>query len=81
VSVWSTKVWDKVSTVYGPRRNITSPKTVYLEPGPNCIAASGSQGFSQDAFRVFRKDGKEVKREKFSWTYEAEPKFICAKKP
>nr|MDT0659967.1 VanW family protein [Micromonospora sp. DSM 115978] len=81
VSVWSTKIWEKVSTQYGPRRNITSPKTVYLDPGPTCIPASGSQGFSQDAFRVFRKDGKEVKREKFSWTYEAEPKFICAKKP
>ena len=27
------------------------------------------------------KDGKEVKREKFSWTYQAEPRFICAKRP
>jgi len=81
VSIWSTKIWDKVKTEYGPRKNITKPKTVHLEPGPNCIAASGSDGFSQSAYRVFYKDGKEVKREKFSWRYAAEPRFICGPKP
>ncbi|MFI7021091.1 VanW family protein [Micromonospora sp. NPDC049900] len=81
VSIWSTKIWDSVKTEYSPRRNITSSKTVYLEPGPTCIPASGSQGFTQDAFRVIKKDGKVVKREKFTWTYSAEPRFICAKEP
>nr|WP_205809054.1 VanW family protein [Micromonospora sp. HNM0581] len=81
VSMWSTKIWDSVKTEYGPRRNFTSPETVYLEPGPTCIAANGSQGFTQDAFRVIKKDGKVVKREKFSWTYSAEPRFICAEEP
>lgn len=81
VSIWSTKVWDKVKTEYGPRSNITKPKTVYLEPGPDCIAANGSDGFSQNAYRVFYKDGKETKREKFSWRYAAEPRFICGPEP
>ncbi|QOC89827.1 VanW family protein [Micromonospora craniellae] len=81
VSIWSTKIWDSVKTEYSPRRNITSSKTVYLEPGPTCIPANGSQGFTQDAFRVIKKDGKVVKREKFTWTYRAEPRFICAKEP
>ncbi|MGN9778669.1 VanW family protein [Micromonospora sp. H33] len=81
VSIWSTKIWDSVKTEYSPRRNITKPKTVYLEPGPDCIAAVGSDGFAQDAFRVFRKDGKVVKREKFTWRYDAEPRFICAPEP
>ncbi|PZG15818.1 vanomycin resistance protein VanB [Micromonospora craterilacus] len=81
VTMWSTKIWDSVKTEYGPRRNITSPRTVYLEPGPRCIPANGSQGFTQDAFRVIKKDGKVVKREKFTWTYDAEPRFICAKEP
>ncbi|MEW2384930.1 VanW family protein [Micromonospora sp. NPDC047707] len=81
VSIWSTKIWDSVKTEYGPRRNVTKPKTVYLEPGPTCIAAAGSDGFTQDAYRVFRKDGKVVKREKFSWRYDAEPRFICAPEP
>ena len=81
VSIWSTKIYDSVKTEYGPRRNITAPKTVHLEPGPTCIAAAGSAGFSQDAFRVIKKDGKVVKREKFSWTYDAEPRFICGPEP
>lgn len=81
VSIWSTKIWDKVKTEYGPRNNITRPKTVYLEPGPDCIAANGSNGFSQNAYRVFYKNGKETKREKFSWRYAAEPRFICGPEP
>ncbi|MFI7283455.1 VanW family protein [Micromonospora chersina] len=81
VSMWSTKIYDSVKTEYGPRRDITQPKTVYLDPGPDCIAAAGSVGFAQDAFRVIKKDGKVVKREKFSWRYDPEPRFICAKPP
>ncbi|MFI2710452.1 VanW family protein [Micromonospora sp. NPDC018662] len=81
VSIWSTKIYDSVKTEYGPRRNVTQPKTVYLKPGPDCIAAAGGVGFAQDAFRVIKKDGKVIKREKFSWRYDAEPRFICAPDP
>ncbi|WNM42118.1 VanW family protein [Micromonospora halotolerans] len=81
VSMWSTKIYDSVKTEYGPRRNITQPRTVYLDPGPDCISAAGSVGFAQDAYRVIKKDGKVVKREKFSWRYDPEPRFICAKPP
>ena len=81
VSIWSTKIYDSVKTEYGPRRNITQPKTVHLEAGPDCIEAAGSEGFAQDAYRVITKDGKVIKREKFSWTYQAEPRFICGPKP
>lgn len=77
VSFWSTKYYDSVTTTWSAKRDITQPKTVKLEPGPKCIATPGSQGFTQDAWRIFRKDGREVKREKFSWTYGAEPKYVC----
>ncbi|GAA1868675.1 VanW family protein [Asanoa iriomotensis] len=77
VSMYSTKVWDSVSTEYSPRRNITSPKVIKLPKGPTCIATNGIPGFTQDAFRVFKKDGKVVEREKFTWTYSAEPRFTC----
>jgi vancomycin resistance protein YoaR len=79
VSIWSTKVWESVKTQYGPRRDITQPKTIRLDPGPSCIATNGIPGFTQDAWRVFRKDGREVRREKFSWKYAAEPRYICAR--
>nr|WP_148308199.1 VanW family protein [Actinoplanes friuliensis] len=81
VTMWSTKVYDSVKTVRSPRRNITSPPTVYREPGPKCITSSGLPGFTQDAWRVIRKDGKEVEREKFTWRYDPEPRFICGAKP
>jgi vancomycin resistance protein YoaR len=77
VSMWSTKYYDSVKTVYSPRRNVTSPQTVHREDDPKCIASSGLPGFSQDAWRVIRKDGKEVKREKFTWQYDPEPRFVC----
>jgi vancomycin resistance protein YoaR len=81
VSMWSTKFYDSVKTVRSPRRNATSPPTVYSEPGPKCIATSGLPGFTQDAWRVIRKDGVEVKREKFTWKYDPEPRFICGVRP
>ncbi|MFE9955035.1 VanW family protein [Micromonospora sp. NPDC005299] len=81
VSMWSTKIYDSVKTEYAPRRNITQPRTVYLDPGPDCISAAGGVGFAQDAYRVIKKDGKVLKRETFSWRYDPEPRFICAKPP
>ncbi|MEO3747190.1 VanW family protein [Plantactinospora sp. B5E13] len=77
VSIWGTKVWDRVTTEWSPRRNITTPTTIRLEPGPSCIPTNGINGFTQDAWRLFHRDGKVVKREKFSWTYRAEPRYLC----
>jgi vancomycin resistance protein YoaR len=81
VSVWSTRVYGSVTTEWSARRDIVQPKTVYLPPGPDCIEASGSEGFAQDAWRIFRKGGQVVKREKFSWRYEPEPIFVCGPPP
>lgn len=77
VSFWSTRIWDKVTTEWGARRNPTEPSSMKVPAGPDCIARGGSPGFAQDAWRVFHKDGKEVKREKFSWRYDAEPQVTC----
>ncbi|WBB65922.1 VanW family protein [Micromonospora sp. WMMD812] len=81
VSIWSTKIYDSVKTEYSPRRNITKPRTIYLTPGPSCIPANGIDGFTQDAYRVIRKGGTVVKREKFTWRYDAEPRYICGAEP
>ena len=79
VSMWSTKVYDSVKTEWAPKRDVVKPETKTLPAGPTCIATSGTDGFTQDAYRVIHKDGKEVQREKFSWRYDAEPRYICAK--
>lgn len=75
VTMWSTKQYD-VKTEWGPKRDITHPKTEHLS-GKGCIASVGSDGFAQDAWRIFSKNGKEIKREKFSWRYDPEPHFVC----
>lgn len=76
VTMWGTKRYD-VSTVWGPRTNITEPKTVRLADTDGCIATKGIDGFTQQAWRVFKRDGREVNREPFSHTYQAEPRFVC----
>ncbi|MEU4551718.1 VanW family protein [Micromonospora violae] len=80
VSIWSTKIYDSVKTEYGPRRNITTPKKIQLAAGPSCIETNGINGFTQDAFRVIKKGGVVVKREKFTWRYDAEPRYVCGPK-
>ena len=61
----------------GRRRAGPSALAVVLAAG----VAVTAEGFTQDAYRVFRKDGREVKREKFTWTYGAEPKYTCERAP
>ena len=46
--------------------------------GSGCIATDGINGFTQDAWRIFKQGGKEIKREKFTHRYRAEPRFVCA---
>ncbi|MPZ28889.1 MAG: vanomycin resistance protein VanB [Micromonosporaceae bacterium] len=81
VSMWSTPVWDEVTTEWSSKRDITKPKIEYLKPGPKCIATEGIDGFTQDAWRILIRDGQEVEREKFTWRYDAQPEFICGEKP
>ena len=81
VTLWGTKVWDEVKTEWSAKRDITRPRTMYVEPGPTCIATVGIDGFTQDAWRVFYRDGIEVRREKFTWRYDPQPQVICGEAP
>jgi vancomycin resistance protein YoaR len=75
VTLWGTKQVE-VSTKWGPRRDVTHPRTVRSDR-PDCIPTDGTDGFAQDAWRIMTKKGTEVKRERFSWRYRAEPRFVC----
>ncbi|MGH3740446.1 MAG: VanW family protein, partial [Micromonosporaceae bacterium] len=61
VSMWSTKRYD-IKTKWGKKRDHTQPKTVHLKE-KDCLPTTGIPGFKQSAWRIFRKDGEEVKRE------------------
>ncbi|HEX6077041.1 MAG TPA: VanW family protein [Micromonosporaceae bacterium] len=75
VSMWSTKRYT-IKPKWGPKTNPTEPETKHLT-GKDCIPTEGIPGFSQEAWRLFYVDGKEIRRERFFWRYKAEPKFIC----
>jgi vancomycin resistance protein YoaR len=77
VTLWGAKEYD-VSTKWGPKRDISHPRTVRVA-ARGCVPSAGSDGFVQDAWRIFKRHGVEVRRERFSWRYRAEPRFICAR--
>lgn len=81
VKIWSTQVWDKITTEWSDRRDVTEPEKRYEEDDDTCIETQGIRGFTQDAWRIFHRDGIEVKREKFTWTYDAQPEVICGEEP
>ena len=75
VSMWSTKRYD-IKTKWGKKYDHKQPKTVHLKE-KDCIPTEGIPGFAQNAWRIFYRNGQEIKREKFFWRYNAEPKFVC----
>jgi vancomycin resistance protein YoaR len=79
VSFWSTKVWD-IESVTGPRTNFRTPQTVYDE-SDGCVAQDANGGFDVQVTRIFKKAGKEVRRETFSTTYIAEDRVVCGPDP
>jgi vancomycin resistance protein YoaR len=78
VSLWSTKVYESVTTMWEPKRDFAEPGVVSVPAGTDCIERQGAPGFAQDAWRILKKRGEQVKREKFSWRYDAEPRVTCA---
>ncbi|WP_143448613.1 VanW family protein [Kineosporia sp. A_224] len=79
VSFWSTKTWD-IEATKSARSNFRAPKTIY-DPRPGCVPQDANGGFDVSVGRIFKKDGKVVKRETFRTTYIAEDKVICGPKP
>ncbi|MFC6237423.1 VanW family protein [Longivirga aurantiaca] len=80
MTLWGTKVYDDIRAVSSAKRNTVPFDTLY-DPSPTCNAQGGQVGFTIDVFRVFIKDGKEVKREKITTRYRPSPTVICGTDP
>lgn len=80
VQMWGQKVYDRIEAVSGPRTAVVAHKTVY-DDSPTCHAQSGQDGFSIDVFRVFVKDGEQVRRERISTRYRPSPEVVCGPDP
>ncbi|HET7901302.1 MAG TPA: VanW family protein [Candidatus Nanopelagicales bacterium] len=81
VQIWGTKVYDDIRAVSGPRYGQTATPATQYDATPTCHAQSGQPGFSIDVYRVFIKDGKEVKREKITTKYRPSPTVKCGVDP
>ncbi|XVQ09771.1 VanW family protein [Spirillospora sp. CA-255316] len=77
VSFWSTKRFDIESQTSG-RYAVRGFETT-TDSGPKCIPMPGAEGFKIDVWRIFKKDGKVVRRQKFHTVYQPEPKLTCEK--
>jgi vancomycin resistance protein YoaR len=80
VEFWSTRIYDEIAAVFGPRSNVREYQTIYNK-SENCSSQSGMNGFTINVDRVFFQGGKEVKRETITTNYRPSPKVVCGKKP
>ncbi|WP_084955601.1 VanW family protein [Thermoactinospora rubra] len=76
VEFWSTKRFD-IEARSSERYNVRDFPTL-SDSGPDCIPMEGAEGFAIDVWRIFKKDGKVVKREKFHTVYDPEPRLTCS---
>ena len=80
IKFWGTKQFDDIKTIYGPKRNVSSPVTI-RNSDPDCHAQGGVIGFRITTYRIFYIDGVEVKREPFNTSYRASPNVLCVSDP
>lgn len=75
VTIYGTKFVD-VETESGPRTNPVQFK-VLENDSENCIFQEGVPGFTIEVWRILKKDGIEVGREKYRTRYLPEDRIIC----
>ncbi|WP_433365930.1 VanW family protein [Streptosporangium sp. CA-115845] len=75
VAFWSTKRYE-IESISSERYNITPFKSA-TDSGPKCIPMVGQQGFTIDVWRVFKQNGKEIRRVKETTVYRPELDLKC----
>ncbi|MFC5820261.1 VanW family protein [Nonomuraea harbinensis] len=75
VQFWSTKRYEIESE--SSARYDVKPVPSLTDSGPDCIPMGGAEGFTIDVWRIFKQDGKVVRKQKFHTVYDAEPRLTC----
>lgn len=76
VTFLGTKKYDVVEAVKSPRTNVKESKK-RQGPTEDCLPQTPLEGFDVNVDRIFRSDGKEVKRETFKTRYVPRDEVIC----
>lgn len=82
VTFWGTKLYD-IESVSSERYNFRNPATRERPDDGSCAASGGSVGFDITVTRIFRElgTGRELRREDFDTTYNAQPRVVCVPVP
>ncbi|NUW37659.1 VanW family protein [Nonomuraea sp. SMC257] len=75
VELWSTKRYDVESR--SSARYAVKDFPALTDSGPDCLPMGGAPGFAIDVWRIFRKDGQVVRKQKFHTVYAPEPRLTC----
>ncbi|SDE11398.1 Vancomycin resistance protein YoaR, contains peptidoglycan-binding and VanW domains [Auraticoccus monumenti] len=76
VKIWSTPVYDEIRSPDPEKSDFTSGRRLESDD-PECEYQAPIQGFTADFHRAFIQDGKEVKRENYTWTYDPGDEIVC----
>ncbi|GAA3248385.1 hypothetical protein GCM10020216_079750 [Nonomuraea helvata] len=77
VQFWSTKRYD-IESQSSERYNVKSVPTL-TDSGAECIPMDGAEGFAIDVWRIFKQNGKVVRKQRFHTVYDPEPRLTCKK--
>ncbi|GGT04099.1 VanW family protein [Streptomyces chromofuscus] len=80
VTFLGTKKYDEVTAVKGPRTNVQQPARK-VSHDKECVPQTPLEGFDVTVERVFRDDGREVKREPFRTHYTPRDEIVCEEAP
>lgn len=73
--IWGVKQWDIVSPE--PTKSGFYDGGTITDTSSECEPQSASPGFTASYYRIFKQNGREIKREDKSWTYNATDRVIC----
>lgn len=78
VRIWGTKTVE-VTSANGGRSNPTSPSTLTLPAGPDCVPSGGGDGFTTSDTRTVTSvaTGAVVSQETTTTVYDPVPRVIC----
>ncbi|MFC4015855.1 VanW family protein [Nonomuraea purpurea] len=77
VDFWSTKRYE-IESQSSERYNVKPIKSI-KDSGDECIPMEGVEGFTIDVWRIFKKDGEVVRKQRFNTVYDPEPRLTCEK--
>ncbi|GGQ76110.1 VanW family protein [Streptomyces pilosus] len=80
VTFLGTKKYDEVTSVKGPRTEVTQPARK-VSSAEECVPQTPLEGFDVTVERVFRDGGREVGREPFRTRYTPRDEVVCEEPP